>query len=325
MYTYRIMVTGATGYIGVNIISKILNEYENVTVVAAVRNQEQANKLQKIFNNHPRLSFEFGELPNRIWNINNIDILVHSAGILNKKDPSNLFQINVDGTRRLLEKAKDAQVKRFVYLSSQSIYGTRGVSPWLEEMPAQPEVLYAVSKYAGELLCQEEEFSTLQTIIFRLARVYGDGVFSHNNNILPHYYAKLVANKEPIPIFLYNKNSVNYIHISDVTEAVSKVISRKNLPNKLVLNIGDHRAYTNLELGSICQEVAEFCQYDKPSLKFVKKQIKSSQGFTMDIKKAKTYLDWSPIITMEEGMIKLINANADHQGMYNSIKELSLS
>lgn len=324
MYTHRIMVTGATGYIGANIIAKVLNEYENVTVIAAVRDQEQANKLQKIFNNHPRLSFEFGELPNHVWKINDIDILIHSAGILNKKDPSKLFQINVDGTRRLLEKAKDAKVKRFIYLSSQSVYGTRGPSPWLEKMPAQPEVLYAVSKYAGELLCLEEEFCTLQTITFRLARVYGDGVLAHNN-ILPHYYAKLVANKEPIPIFLYNQNSVNYIHISDVMEAVSKVISTKDLPNKLLLNIGGHRAYTNVELGSICQEVAEFCQCAKPVLTFVKKQIKSSQAFTMDIKKAKTYLDWSPTMTMEEGMIKLINTNANQQGIYKSIKELSLS
>lgn len=311
MYTHRIMVTGATGYIGANIISKILNEYENVAVIAAVRDQEQANKLQNIFNNHPRLSFEFGELPDHVWNICDIDVLIHSAGILNKRDPSQLFQINVDGTRRLLERAKDAKVKRFIYLSSQSVYGTRGPSPWHEEMPAQPEVLYAVSKYAAELLCYEEEFLTLPTIILRLARVYGEGLFS-DNNILPHYYAKLVANKEPLPIFLYNQNSVNYIHISDVMEAISKVISRKNLPNKLLLNIGDHRAYTNLELGSICQEVADFCQCDKPSLKFIKKQMKSSQAFTMDIKKAKRYLDWSPMTTMEEGMIKLININVNY-------------
>jgi len=324
MNTHRIMVTGASGYIGANIISKILKEYDNVNVIAAVKNQEQAVQLQKLFNNHPRLSFEFGELPNNVWNINDIDILIHAAGILHKKDPSKLFQINVDGTRRLLEKAKDAKVKRFIYLSSQSIYGTKGPSPWHEEMPAQPEVLYAVSKYAGELLCFEEEFSTLQTIIFRLARVYGDGLLTHNN-ILPHYYAKLVANKEPIPIFLYNQNSVNYIHISDVIEAISKVISTKNLPNKLLLNIGGHRAYTNLELGSICQEVAEFCQCDKPLLTFVKKQIKSSQAFTMDIQKAKRYLDWSPMTTMKEGMIKLINANSNHHGINNSIKELSLS
>lgn len=324
MNTHRIMVTGATGYIGANIILRILKEYENVTVIAAVRNQEQANKLQNLFNNHPRLSFEFGELPDHVWKINDIDILIHSAGILNKKDSSKLFQINVDGTRRLLEKAKDAQVKRFIYLSSQSIYGTRGPSPWHEEIPAQPEVLYAVSKYAGELLCHEEEFSTLQTIILRLARVYGDGLLTHND-ILPHYYAKFVVNKEPIPIFLYNQNSVNYIHINDVMEAVSKVISTKNLPHKLVLNIGGHRAYTNLELSSICQEVAEFCQCDKPLLTFVKKQSKSSQAFTMDIKKAKKYLDWSPMTTMEEGMIKLINSNSNHYGIHNSIKELSLS
>ena len=324
MCTHRVMVTGATGYIGANIISKLLNEYENVAVVAAVKSQEQANKLQEIFNNHPRLSFEFGELPYHVWKINDIDILIHTAGVLNKKDSSNLFQINVDGTRRLLEKAKDAKVKRFIYFSSQSVYGTRGPSPWHEEMPAQPEVLYAVSKYAGELLCDEEEFSTLQTIIFRVARVYGDGVILHNN-VLPHYYAKLVVNKEPLPIFLYNQKSVNYIHINDVTEAVSKVISRKKLPNKLLLNIGDHRAYTNLELGAICQEVAEFCQCDKPSLKFVKKQIKPSQAFTMDIQKAKKYLDWSPMTTMEEGMMKLIKANIDYYEMDNSIKELPLS
>lgn len=311
MYTHRIMVTGAAGYIGANIISKILKEYDNVNVIAAVRNQEQANKLEDLFNNHPRVSFEFGELPNHVWEINDIDILIHSAGILHQKDTSKLFQTNVDGTRRLLEKAKDAKVKRFIYLSSQSVYGTRGPSLWHEEMPAQPEVLYAVSKYAGELLCLEQEFSTLQTIIFRIARVYGDGLLTRNN-ILPHYYARLVAKKEPIPVFIYNQNSVNYIHISDLMEAVSKTISIENLPNKLLLNIGGECAYTNLELASICQEVAEFCQCDKPLLTFVKKEIKSSQAFTMDIQKAKTYLNWLPMTTMKEGMIKLINANSNH-------------
>ncbi|UPT76848.1 NAD(P)-dependent oxidoreductase [Sulfurovum sp. XGS-02] len=310
MGTYRIMVTGATGYIGINMISKILQEYDNVNVIAAVRSQEQVNKLQKLFNDDARLSFELGELPNHVWKISNIDILIHTAGILNRKDPIKLFQINVDGTRQLLEKAKEAKVKRFIYMSSQSVYGTKGTSLWHEEMPAHPEVLYAESKYAGELLCMKEAFSTLQTVILRVARVYGDGLFTYQG-ILPHYYAGCVAKKEPIPIFTYNKNSVNYIHISDLTEAISKVISTLKLPNKLLLNIGGDRAYTNLELGHICQNVAEFCQCEKPSLLFIKKHIQASQALSMDITKAKKYLDWSPTTTMEEGMIQLIKARID--------------
>ena len=301
----RIMVTGATGYIGSNIISQILKDQKHIHIIAEVRNKNQANKLKKYLQSDSRLTYEYGELPNKIWNMDNIDTIIHCAGLLIQTDQSNIFQVNTDGTREMLNIAKNSNIKRFIYLSSQSIYGTNGPAKLNEDTSAQPESLYAVSKLAAEMICLEKEFKDLQTIILRIPRIYGKGLFMRDE-LLPHFYAKMAAMGNSLPIYIYNPESVNYLHIEDLINAIIKTTCIDDLPNKLILNISNSIAISNLELAATCQDITSDLYLKKPSLELIKKYALPSIASIMDNKKAKQYLDWSPSITIKEGMTSLI-------------------
>lgn len=303
----QIMVTGATGYIGSNVISKLLHADSSIYIVAALRNKDQLKKLPALIQDNHKVSFRYCDLAEETWDMNDIDVLIHCAALLIGNNVSTLFQINVDGTRKILEEAKKHHLARVVFLSSQSVYGATRSELLQEEMQAQPASLYATSKLAGELLCLDDEFEDLQTIILRVARIYGIG-FLMRTDLLPHYYADMAVKKEALPIFIHTQNSVNYLNISDLLDAVCKAAIKKDLPKKLTLNIGNTTAMTNVELAAVCQKASEMCQIKKPELKLIEKGSRLSIASGMHIERAKRYLDWSPQVTMIEGMCELIQS-----------------
>ena len=305
----HIMVTGATGYVGSNIISKLLHADSSIHIVAALRNKDQLQKLPALIQENPRVSFRYGDLAEETWNMQDIDVLIHCAALLIGNNVSTLFQINVDGTRKVLKEAKKHHLTRVVFLSSQSVYGATRSELLQEEMPAQPASLYATSKLAGELLCLDDEFIDLQTITLRVARIYGTG-FLMRTNLLPHYYADMAVKKEALPIFIHTQNSVNYLNISDLSDAACKAAIKEDLPKKLTLNIGNTTAITNLELAAVCQKASEMCKIKKPALKLIEKGSHLSITSGMHIERAKRYLDWSPQITMIDGMCELIQSKS---------------
>ena len=302
-----IMVTGATGYIGANIVAGLLKYYDTIQVVAALRTSQQAQELQTLLGNPSRLSFRYGNLPDKAWDLQGIDVLMHCAALLIGSNSSMLFQVNVEGTRNLLVLAKKHHLKRVVFISSQSVYGASRAVQLQEDMPAQPASLYAVSKLAGELLCVENEFAELQTIILRLPRIYGTGLLMREA-LLPHYYARLTAQTEQLPVFIHNQSSINYLHIADMVEAVCNTATKNNLPEKLILNIGNSQAITNIELVKICQEAAQLCKIPVPEVTLIAKGSDISIASGMNIGRAKVYLDWSPQITLLAGMHELIQS-----------------
>ena len=309
MRKIQIMVTGASGYIGSNIVCRLLKNNEEIQIIAAVRDEDQARTLGALFQNNPRVNFRYGTMPEKPWDMQGIDVLIHCAGLLVGGNLSALFKINVNGTKNILEEAKRHHVKRVIYLSSQSVYGAN--RPVLyEDMPAQPASLYASSKFAAELICLEKEFEDLQTIILRCARVYGKGLLMRRE-LLPHYYARMTAKEEALPLFIHTQNGMNYIHISDLGEAVFKAATKDGLPQKLTMNIGSTVTITNVELVAICQEAAEWCKLEKPSLKLIPKGSNMNASAVMNIERAQRYLDWSQETTMLAGMIELIESEIE--------------
>ena len=106
----HIMVTGATGYVGSNIIARLLKCNSCTQVTAAVRTRQQGIELQSILHNNSKLSFRYGSLPEKTWDLQGIDILIHCAAVLIGSLSATLFQSNVEGTRKLLEKAKQCNL-----------------------------------------------------------------------------------------------------------------------------------------------------------------------------------------------------------------------
>jgi nucleoside-diphosphate-sugar epimerase len=153
----RVLVTGAAGFIGSNLVEALLARGDDVIGV----DNFITGRRENVAPFAGRIEFVEGDVRDletcrRVCA--GADYVLHEAAIgsvpRSIDDPIGSNDHNVNGTLCMLVAARDAGVKRFVYAASSSVYGDTAVLPKIETMPAAPLSPYAVSKYVGELYCQ---------------------------------------------------------------------------------------------------------------------------------------------------------------------------
>jgi len=213
-----ILVTGATGFIGEQVTRNLIKEDHGVRVLC-----RQAEKAKDMF---PRAEIFKADLlePRSLDSITKgIDTVIHLAGAVSySKSREELFSLNVDTTKNLLEESKN--VKRFIFSSSVSVYGE--ISGMADEgYPTNPINPYGESKLECEKIIIE---SGVPHTILRIAPIYGIGSPSWKKNL------RLMEKGFPIP---KTKKLTHVVHISDVLN----VIERSTKRGKGVYNIADKR------------------------------------------------------------------------------------
>ncbi len=304
----KILITGATGYFGANIAEQLLAHPETTEVQALVRNGSGREKLNDALGSPAKLAFRNGELPCGMLDLGGVDTVVHAASERLSSDPSRLFLINAEGTRTLLEAMHGAGVKRLVYISSQSVYGT-GMPPlWREEMGAAPETPYASSKWMGELFSLNGQYRIAQVVVLRVARLYGLGHFLRWEE-LPHKFAALAAEGKPLTVFRED-NEIDLVHVRDAASAVVAACTTE-FPEgcRTVFNIGGGSPLTIKHFAAISREAARNCGLQEPSLDLQD----SGEGhlprrWGMDIRKAQSELEWSPRHALLPSMEDLVRS-----------------
>src|SRR5208282_4830007 len=125
--------------------------------------------------------------------------------------------VNVDGTLNLLIAARDANVQRFVYASSSSIYGETETLPKRESMDPQPISPYAVSKLAAENYCRVfARVYGMHTVSLRYFNVYGPRQkYGPYSGVIPTF-VKRVMNDEPPMIFGDGNQTRDFTYVEDV-------------------------------------------------------------------------------------------------------------
>jgi nucleoside-diphosphate-sugar epimerase len=169
----KILVTGATGFLGSNLCERL--KYEGYTVRALVRNPQKAEQLKK-----KGFETKIGDLRD-FYSLqkamNGINIVFNLAAAwrdnLNKKD---LFETNVIGTENILRAAFEEGVRRFVHCSTVGVHGSVLTAPADENSPFAPKDDYQNSKVEGERIVSEyARENKLPIVIFRPCGIYGPG------------------------------------------------------------------------------------------------------------------------------------------------------
>lgn len=203
----RILVSGATGFIGRHLVSRLSKEHE---VFALVRGTPSESRTAGVsFVTDLSKDFETGSWPDHM------DAVIHlaQANVPLPEAVRELFWVNTVATERLLEYAQKAGARRFVLASTGDVYGHRmGMSR--EADPPAPAGLYEVSKYAAELLVQAHS-SDLETCILRLFRPYGPGQM---NRLIPRLAENIIQQK-PIRLHKGDRPHMTPIFIDDVVTA----------------------------------------------------------------------------------------------------------
>lgn len=301
----RLLVTGGLGFIGSHFIEYMLNKYPSLHIVnfdAATYAGNLDNT--ESFRDHPHYRWIRGDIcsPEQVKMAfeDEYDGVIHFAAESHVdrsiSTPGLFAQTNVFGTLNLLEEARKRNVKKFVHVSTDEVYGTLGDEGYFtEQTPLAPNSPYAASK-AGSDLMVRAYFHTygFPALITRCSNNYGPRQFPEK--LIPTIISKALQN-ENIPIYGDGSNVRDWLHVTDHCRAVDMVL-RQGLPGE-VYNIGGHNEMSNLKLATRILDLL-----DKPHslLEFVPDRLGHDRRYAIDPSKIGAALGWKPEIHLAEGL-----------------------
>ena len=303
----KCVVTGVAGFIGSHLAERILLDGHEVIGIDCFtdyypREYKERNLLK--LNQNPNFRF----LPSNIISLDlkslfsDIDVIYHlaaQAGVRASWGSSFKIytELNVLGTQLVLEAAKDSGVKRVVYASSSSVYGDVLDFPMKETTYPKPVSPYGVTKLAGENLCvlYTKNFN-LPTVSLRYFTVYGP---RQRPDMAFHIFGKaFIEGKQP-KVFGDGHQTRDFTFVSDAVEATYHAGLKENIAGR-IFNIGGGSRISLLETVKILSKFAGRTM----DIEMNDVQKGDVRHTAADIALAEEYLDYHPIIKLEEGLLR---------------------
>lgn len=293
----KILVTGGAGFIGSNIVDKLISlGYKTVVVDnLSTGNKENINSNTKFYQldiTSPNMEdiFEQEEITHVIHHAAQIDVQ-HSI-----QDP--LFDIknNIMGTVNLLENCKDYGVKKIVYASSAAVYGEPDYLPVDEEHPIKAMSPYGISKHTPEhYIKMYKQLYGLDYTILRYANVYGPRQDPKGEGgVISIFVDKMLSGEEPI-IFGDGEQTRDFVYVGDIVEANIKALTKGDGE---IINISCNTQDSVNDLYKTINGIM------KTNLQAIYKEERKGdiRDSYLDNNKAKKVLNWFPAYDLREGL-----------------------
>ena len=317
-----ILVTGATGLIGSQIILSLLLANEifnaNIKILAHVRNKEKAQK-KFAENKTQNLEFIVQDITEQIQISDNVDFIIHTANGTSSKSfveqPVETIDSIIFGTKNILEYSRQSNVKSIVYLSSMEVYGKTDYNrekPLTEKDYGYIDLQntrnsYPEAKRLTENLCYSysQEYN-IPVKIARLAQTIGAGIDYSDNRVFAQF-ARNIVEKKDITLLTDGKTIRSYCYITDVITAIFALLVQGQ--NGEIYNVA------NIETTCSIKEMARMlCDKSKYSrLQFIKNSNNTNyylDTVKYDLDTTKIFEDtkWIAKVSLEEMFNRLIKS-----------------
>lgn len=297
----RTLVTGGAGFIGSHLVDRLLADGHEVAVVDSFRNGRRRNLAQH--DGDPRLTVHGRDVRDgaglaRLFA--GVDWVFHLAALADIvpsiTEPEEYFTTNVDGTFRVLEAARAAGVRRFLYAASSSCYGIPDAYPTREDAPIRPQYPYALTKYLGECTVMHwAQVYQLPAVALRLFNVYGprsrtSGAYGA---VFGVFIAQMLARK-PFTVVGDGTQTRDFTFVTDVADAFVRAAESDARGEVFNVGSGSHYAVNRLvELLGGGEVVRLPKRPGEPDCTFA------------DITKIRRALGWEPRVRLEEGVARM--------------------
>lgn len=305
-----VLVTGAAGFIGSNVVPLLLQDgYRVIGVDNFDDTYDPAFKEENVAHIEDA-NFELVRLDIRdrtalteLFERTRPTLIVHLAAKADTRaaveNPYPYIENNITGTINLLEVAKEFGVENFVMASSSSVYGNDTEVPLKESSVAgRPISPYGATKRATEMFAYAYHHNFgLNITCLRYFNAYGE----HNRpNMVPYKWAKALLRGEEIEISGGGTRKRDYTYIGDIAKAT--VLALKKPLGFEIINIGNSSPLSLNELLAVFEKVigVKAVVKERPSHKA------SVEETYADVTKAKELLDWEPTTPTEEGVLRLV-------------------
>lgn len=298
----KALVTGGAGFIGSHLTACLLEHGHQVRSVDSLVTGRLANVAQ--FKEHPHFLFYKTDVTDKASLkpiMDGVDWVFHLAGLADIvpsiEQPEAYYHNNVTGTFNVLEAARDAKVKRFLYAASASCYGIPNVFPTPESTPIQPQYPYALSKYLGEeLVMHWAKVYHMPALSLRLFNVFGPR--SRTTGAYGAVFGVFLAQKlggKPFTVVGDGKQSRDFTFVSDVASAFLAAAESSCSGEAMNVGSGGHYSVNHL-VTLLGGEVV-----------YVPKRPGEPDCTFADISKIKRLLNWKPQVSFEDGVEVMLN------------------
>jgi UDP-glucuronate 4-epimerase len=303
----RYLVTGGAGFIGSHLVYSLLRDEHDVVAVDCFDDfydpAVKRRNLQPVMAS-PKFRLDVTDIRDvtalqRIFSSNKFDAVIHLAarvGIHSSTDkPELYYDVNVNGTLKLLEVMRLFGCKKLIFASSSSVYGNTEIFPFEETAKVDcPISQYAASKISGELLCHTYHvLYGFDVFCLRFFSVYGP---RQRPEMAIHRFFSNIING--IPLKIYGDGSIkrDYTFIDDIIYGIRASIERVN--NYEIINLGGATSISLLELIKLIEKIVE-----KPS-QIIKMPVRPEdvKSTLASIKKAEKCLQYNPRTMIENGL-----------------------
>lgn len=305
-----IFITGGAGFIGSNYLNKFVPKQKDVlfvnidslTYAGNLNNIHVPDEENYIFEKVDICSKkELQELFIKYTPESIIHFAAESHVDLSIGDSAIFVETNVVGTHNLLSLAKEHNLRRFHYISTDEVYGalTADDEPFTEQSPLLPRNPYSASKAAADLLVSSYNLTHgLDTIITRSCNAYGPN--QDLTKMIPSFASKLVKN-EKVPLYGKGKQMREWLYVEDFVDAVNTAF--ENGKSGGVYNIGSGYEMTNYELTN---KLLNYFDKDESYIEYVADRQGHDFRYALYISKIETELGWVPKMNFEEGLKKTL-------------------
>jgi len=251
----KAVVTGGAGFIGSNLVDKLIEQGVEVTILdnLSTGKEENINPKAKFINCDISTASE----TDMLFYINGADIVFHLAALARVQpsieDPISFNEVNVKGTLNVLLAAHKAKVKRVVYSASSSCYGDATKFPTPEEHSTNPLSPYGLQKYVGEQYCKMfSEVYGLDTVSLRYFNVYGERMNLEGAYCLVlGIFAKKMLDGKPLTINNDGEQRRDFTYVGDVVDANILAATHQDDLKGDVFNIGNGKEFTVNEIADM--------------------------------------------------------------------------
>jgi nucleoside-diphosphate-sugar epimerase len=311
----KILLTGATGFIGKKLIQELSNKNFELSVILRHKTDYLPGAIKQF------VIGDFAKHADYSNALTDIDCVIHLAGkahVVDKSKASVLDEfrlINADLSLNIAKQAAAAGVNRFVFLSSIGVNGNQNIKPFLESDAPNPQEPYAISKHEAEQkLFKLTKETDMGVVIIRPPLVYGANAPGNFGRLMSWASKKYPM---PLPLGLVG-NSRSLVAIDNLIDFIITCVTHKNAANEVFL-ISDRE---DLSTTQLLRKIAKAFN-KKIFLPPIPVQlmifvagllgrradaIRLFSSLRVDSSKAKELLNWDPKITMDEQLLKISKA-----------------
>jgi len=312
-----VLITGGAGFIGCNFVRHMLKQYPGTDTVVLDK-LTYAGRLENLEEVMSKIKFIKGDICDKeiVHEVMpGCDAVINFAAESHVDrsiaSPEDFVRTDVLGVFTLLEEARRNDVKKFVQISTDEVYGSTEAGTFFESSVLDPSSPYSASKAGGELLARSYvKTYGLDVMVTRSSNNYGP--FQYPEKLIPVLVIKSLRN-ESLPIYGKGTNVRDWLHVEDNCRAIDLVLAKGKRGD--IINVGSGNEVPNIE---IAKRILKHMNKPETLIKFVEDRPGHDFRYSLNWDKIRS-MGWKPRVRFDDGLKSTIDWYVSNKKWWSSI------